>query len=75
MSTIDIRNDKVDDVVDCILFADPSEDNYAAFELIYRFGEVYIRDDEKTMVLIETKTNSENLIKALTKAIHLGWFD
>lgn len=74
MSTFDVRN-TVDNEVTRIQFADPTAG----------CGCSLVKDSEGDVTLVDyeddwasniaTKQDAENLIKALQKAIELGWFD
>ena len=71
MTTIDIRKDSVE-TIDEIVF-------YDNCTLTQDDGAVGIKCDCGTMrgsyYCVEFKDEAENLIKALQKALELGWFD
>ena len=80
MAIIDIRDD--DNGTDIIKFSDAIGSR--AVELQKSCGDVYINSyDEITdhrqggghYVIINSKTDAENLIKAIQKAIELGWWN
>ena len=72
MSTIDIRGESVS--VETIVFADPNSFDYTAFKL-HRTKDMEVfkivsEDDASVGVYYK---DVENLIKALQKAVELGW--
>lgn len=79
MTTFDIREEDNSEITE-IVFADPSgKDGFSqANKLIideYE-GKDYIQfldEESDNAVYINTKEHAENLIKALRKAIELGW--
>ena len=75
MATIDIRDNFP--TVDIIRFWDNPTGGYLATGLthIYIYGEVKIEDLENIRSLkISSEEHAKYLIKALNKAIELGWF-
>lgn len=72
MATIDVR-DEAEDVVQVIKFSD----SYATHLVGEGIGEkdsfVTLYDDNEDFVVINDKQHALNLIKALNKAIELGW--
>lgn len=72
MATIDVRGE-VEDVVQVIKFSD----SYATHLVGEWIGEegsfVMLYDDNYDHVVINDKQHALNLIKALNKAIELGW--
>ena len=72
MATIDVR-DEADAAVDVIKFSD----SYATHIFGEGIGEegsfVMLYDDNDDYVVINDKEHALNLIKALNKAIELGW--
>ena len=79
MATFDIREEDSSEITE-IVFADPSgKDGFSqANKLIIDEYEgkdyIQILDEESdNAVYINTKEHAENLIKALRKAIELGW--
>ena len=74
MATIDIRDNFP--TVDIIRFWDNPTGNYLATGLTYIDGEVKIEDLENIRSLkISSSAHAQNIIKALEKAIELGWFE
>ena len=74
MSTFDVRNTKDNEVVK-ITFAD-SNSGYGCSIAKNSYGDVTLFDCEEDWASsIATKQDAENLIKALQKAIELGWFN
>ena len=77
MSTIDVRGE-VEDVVDTIVFAETHGDTAGgnnvplAYCLTRDKSTVVIRDTIE-YVLVNDKERALHLIKALNKAIELGW--
>lgn len=73
MASIDIRD--VTERVDTIIFADDeSEHDYFAFKLTGTpDGSGATIHDGFDCNTVKSKTDAENLIKALQKAIELGW--
>ena len=75
MATIDIR-DIVDEEITLIRVWDDNENNYRASGLTLAFGTVNIFDaaTNENHLGIESEEHAKYLIKALNKAIELGWF-
>ena len=74
MPTFDVRNTK-DNEVAKITFADGNS-GYSCSIAKNSYGDVTLFDYEEDWAsAIATKQDAENLIKALQKAIELGWFD
>lgn len=76
MSVFDIR-DKVFPSINTIVFADAQHGSYInATQLINTIGGVIrIYDEEDDFVCITSLEHTENLIKALQKAIELKWVE
>lgn len=76
MSTIDIRNTG-ESPVNEIIFASDGYNYTVATTLKHGGGDhFYIYDeDESDSVIIESKEQAENLIKALQKAVELNWVE
>ena len=73
MATIDIRDNLP--TVDIIRFWDNPTGNYSVTGLTYIGGEVKIEDLENIRSLkIISEEHAKYLIKALNKAIEIGWF-
>ena len=72
MTTIDIRKQKAPSV-DAIIFADTAA--FAATKLAKDRGYVFLASEYTEASYIATKQDAQNLIKALHKAINLGWWD
>jgi len=82
MRSIDIRTSK-EEVVTIIKFAD-GDDYESVVELqlipendcvyLNSSGEARQRDGECTNVVLDSKEDAQNLIKALESAIELGWW-
>lgn len=86
MCTFDVRKNEEKEIRE-IIFADRKSQGIGASQASslepwpLQFGFVMIRDfseenyeqDEDSYVLVSTKAHAENLIKALDKAIDLGW--
>ena len=77
MANIDIRGMDEDDVIDSITFADPDDACFsiathieASDEDARRFS---IHDSTGDYVIVHSKKHAENLIKAINKAIELGF--
>ena len=74
MAIFDVRNTK-DNEVFKITFADGNL-GYGCSIAKNSYGDVTLFDCEEDWAsAIATKQDAENLIKALQKAIELGWFD
>ena len=74
MATIDVR-DEVEDVVQVIKFSD-SYATHLVGEGIGKEGSfVMLYDDNDDYVVVNDKQHALNLIKALNKAIELGWLE
>ena len=75
MATIDIRNTS-EDAIDTITFASASSVSYICGKLVKGGNDVEVQDpeDDYRSLVIESKEDAENMIKALQKAIELGWF-
>lgn len=71
MTTIDIRKQK-EPIVDAIIFADTAA--FAATKLVKARGYVFLASKYTEASDIATKQDAHNLIKALQKAIELGWW-
>lgn len=76
MSEIDIR--ATDQNVHIIRFSSNSMSNRAV-KLVYLGGTSTAiqgpKDDLSKALLIDSKEDAENMIKAIQHAIYLGWFD
>lgn len=74
---IDIRNKCLKEEIDSVRFYDVNLQKDVADRLSKgRMEGLFIEDsDAKGCVFIETKEHALNLIKALEKAIDLGWFE
>lgn len=70
MVTIDIRKYK-EQKIDVIEFADKA--GFAATRLVKMHGYAFLAS-EHTTASISSKAAAQNLIKALEKAIELGWW-
>lgn len=75
---LDIRNNGEEEITQ-IRFADNQMDNATILEAVPsenegETGVVSIGDDDGVGVLIYTEEDAHNLIKALNRAIELGWF-
>ena len=73
MSTIDIRKYEPPEI-DRIVFAENKDSVYTtiAYELTKEHKRINIVDGD-AYVIVTSKEHAENLIKALNKAIELGW--
>ena len=71
MTSIDIRGE-VKDFVDQIYFSDK---RYSSAYLISKTSAGVSIDTAIKSVYVETKEDAQNLIKALGKAIELGWWN
>ena len=73
MSTIDIRASQED--VQRIIFSDSCDKGYGVAYALekHHTGDFVQLQDGGEMVLISSKEHAANLIKALQKAIELGW--
>lgn len=73
MSTFDVRNSNQDNITKIVFADDRSEDGYVQACTI-EFGlthlEIY---DGADSVIINSKQHALDLIKAIEKAIELGW--
>ena len=64
----------VDEEITEIIFADDDPDIWIANKLTeWCTNTLYIRNDRDELVAIKGKEHAENLIKALQKAIEIGW--
>lgn len=74
MNMIDIRSDRKDKV-NKIVFADES-DNYCNAQYLVKYEEVIYMDgiESCNCLAVCTEEDAKNLIKALQKAIELGWW-
>ena len=71
MAVFDVRIDVEEEITE-IVFEDVSED--AAYKLKRRgFDMVGIIDSHEDVVIIQSEQHAQNLIKALNKAIEIGW--
>lgn len=75
MSKFDVRN-ATQDEINTIIFAD-THPTYAIGNRIEKSEDpvVQIVDEQYDTMYIGSKEDALNLIKALNKAIELGWFD
>lgn len=73
MATIDIR-DGMDAEVDKIKFSDKENHEDAAYLKKHSFVSIHTYEDSIEPVFIDSKADAQNLIKALQKAIELGWW-
>lgn len=73
MSVIDVREDD-NRVVDTVVFANShcSEGDGQAYRIENCHGYVFLADPDD-MLVINSKQHAQDLIKALNKAIELGW--
>ncbi len=71
MVTIDIRKHK-EQKIDVIEFADKA--GFAATRLVKMHGCAFLASEHTTASDISSKAAAQNLIKALEKAIELGWW-
>lgn len=72
MSTFDVRLPTEE--ITCIKFADPDSNYYHAMTLEpAKDNRVNIYDEDSDKVVISDKEHALDLIKALYKAIELGW--
>jgi hypothetical protein len=73
MATIDIR-DEMDAEIDVIKFSD--KENHEDLCLLKKtsFVSIEVAESGGWTYCIDTETDAENLIKALQKAIELGWW-
>lgn len=79
MSVFDVRKQS-EECVDTLIFADENslDDEPQAYKVFHsqhnKFGSyIEIMDGEGDVVIINNKEHAENLIKALNKAVELGW--
>ena len=72
MSMIDIRQVE-DSLINRIQFAD-AFNSIESDSISKNEGGVFIESDEYECMKLATKQDAENLIKALQKAIELGWW-
>ena len=78
MTSIDIRNESSGEITQ-IVFANSSENEYNCSALVKLPKEVYVVSDctewtEREMRIM-CKEDAINLIKAVERAIQLGWFN
>ena len=74
MATIDIRNDVVQDIDKIVFSEDCNDCGDTIANALKRFNEfVEITDDSGAYVWVDSIAHANNLIKALNKAIALGW--
>lgn len=77
MSAIDIRNAGVE-TIDKIVFSDEGSNYVIATHLTQGKGEdcfKIVTEDCRESVIVESKEQAQNLIKAIDKAIQLGWVE
>lgn len=83
MSTIDIRNEEGEEATE-IVFAETQDSNgctqaNAVAKWPYEQNQVVIKDEDYRpqeltgYVVVSSKEHAQNLIKALEKAVDLGW--
>lgn len=73
MATIDIR-DGMDVEINFIKFSDKENYEDAAYLKKGSFVSIHTHEDSSEPVFIDSKADAQNLIKALQKAIELGWW-
>lgn len=76
MARIDIRN--AGEEIDCIIFAETKQNYHTATELRHPAPGVCMISDSCTatrMLGIYSEVDARNMIRALQKAIDLGWFN
>lgn len=75
MASIDIRAAAKEDITE-IVFADDlsREDCVQAYQIYRQLGYITINDINDCLI-INSKEHAQNLIKALEKAIELGWVE
>lgn len=74
--TIDVRDVGVSDVVTVIVFSEGGANYSTGTHLLRREdreGAITIIDEEDDEVVLESVEQVQNLIKALNKAVELGW--
>lgn len=75
MSVLDIRK-TADEPITNIVFADEGRNYVTATSLMKRSDHFRIVDeDDDSNLIIESKEQAENLIKAIEKAIELNWVE
>lgn len=79
MSVFDVRKEP-EECVGILIFAEENspDDEPQAYKVFHsqhkKFGSyIEIMDGEGDVIIINTREHAENLIKALNKAIDLGW--
>ncbi len=78
MTTFDIRKEGSEEITK-IVFADEAERDYDETARVFRLVKdsdgpfILVEDENGTYVVVDTKERTLNLIKALNKAIELGW--
>ena len=73
MATIDIR-EGMDVEIDTIKFSDAENFEDACYLMKRSFVSINTYEESTEPVFIDSKKDAENLIKALQKAIELGWW-
>lgn len=81
MATLNLTQEQQEDPINLIIFVEPeTADDYCVAVSIKKAanarGQVWINDrDHDPQLSIESVKDAETLIKALQKAIELGWFE
>ena len=73
---IDIRDNRNEEVIDSIKICDTNSDYYVVSELWINIDNTIVLNEVGSdRCTVESKEHARNIIKALEKAIELGWFE
>ena len=72
---IDIRDNRNEEVIDSIKICDTNYDYYVVSELWKKDNTIILNEVGSDRCAVESKEHAQNIIKALEKAIELGWFE
>ena len=72
---IDIRYNRNEEVIDSIKICDTNYDYYVVSELWKIDNTIVLNEVGSDRSTVESKEHAQNIIKALEKAIELGWFE
>ena len=72
---IDIRDTGSEEVIDSIKICDTNYDYYVVSELWKTGNTIVLNEVGSDRCIVESKEHAQNIIKALEKAIKLGWFE
>ena len=72
---IDIRYTRNEEVIDSIKICDTNSNYYVVSELWKTGNTIVLNEVGSDRCTVESKEHARNIIKALEKAIELGWFE